>query len=106
MRPTQAQRLHQPVSATRRDPHHRQVGSPGPQRGLYLQPDVKRGGVHGWGFPQANRLTIPTLAAVAEHEAKAISLRQIATGLNPKGIGTVRGGAWSAVKVQRIMQRA
>ena len=120
-------------------------------------------------FPQANRLTVHILAAVAEHEAKAIStrtkdalaaakargkklggdrgnlpavakdgakasvaariakasnrasdlvpiieelktsgavsLRQIATGLNAKGIRTARGGAWSAVQVQRVMER-
>jgi DNA invertase Pin-like site-specific DNA recombinase len=120
-------------------------------------------------FPQANRLTVHILAAVAEHEAKAIStrtkdalaaakargkrlggdrgnlpavakkgakasvaariakadnrssdllpiieelkaagvvsLRQIAAGLNAKGIRTARGAAWSAVQVQRVMQR-
>jgi DNA invertase Pin-like site-specific DNA recombinase len=120
-------------------------------------------------FPQANRLTVHILAAVAEHEAKAIStrtrdalaaakargkrlggdrgnlpavakegakasvvariakannrasdllpiieelkaagpvsLRQIAAGLNAKGIRTVRGSAWSAVQVQRVMER-
>ena len=121
-------------------------------------------------FPQANRLTVHILAAVAEHEAKAIStrtkdalaaakargkrlggdrgnlpavakegakasvaariakaggraadlapiieelkgagavsLRQIAAGLNAKGIRAARGGAWSAVQVQRVMRRA
>jgi DNA invertase Pin-like site-specific DNA recombinase len=121
-------------------------------------------------FPQANRLTVHILAAVAEHEAKAIStrtkdalaaakargkrlggdrgnlpavakdgarasvmtrvekagnraadlapiieelraagaasLRQIATGLNAKGIKAARGGEWSAVQVQRVLERA
>jgi DNA invertase Pin-like site-specific DNA recombinase len=121
-------------------------------------------------FPQANRLTVHILAAVAEHEAKAIStrtkdalaaakargkrlggdrgnlpavakdgakasvaariakadnrtsdllpiieelkasgavsLRQIAAGLNAKGIKTARGGEWSAVQVQRVLERA
>jgi DNA invertase Pin-like site-specific DNA recombinase len=120
-------------------------------------------------FPQANRLTVHILAAVAEHEAKAIStrtkdalaaakargkrlggdrgnlpavakegakasvaaritkadsraadlapiiaelkgsgavsLRQLAAGLNAKGIRTARGGEWSAVQVQRVMER-
>jgi DNA invertase Pin-like site-specific DNA recombinase len=120
-------------------------------------------------FPQANRLTVHILAAVAEHEAKAIStrtkdalaaakargkrlgegrgnlpavakkgakasvaariakannrasdllpiieelkaagavsLRQIAAGLNEKGIRTARGGEWSAVQVQRVLER-
>jgi len=121
-------------------------------------------------FPQANRLTIHILAAVAEHEAEMIStrtklalaaakrkgttlggdrgncraiyrkgakasakvrnenaqrraadllpvietiraagatsLRQIADGLNQRGIPTVRGGEWSAVQVMRIERRA
>jgi DNA invertase Pin-like site-specific DNA recombinase len=121
-------------------------------------------------FPQANRLTVHILAAVAEHEAKAIStrtkdalaaakargtrlggdrgnlpavardgarasvaariakadsrasdlvpiieelkvtgavsLRQIAAGLNAKGIKTARGGEWTAMQVQRVMGRA
>lgn len=118
-------------------------------------------------FPQANRLTVHILAAVAEHEAKIISertkaalaaakargrvlggyrgstitadaralsgasraataarqaadvlpiigeiretgatsLRQIASGLNERGIPTAKGGAWSAVQVQRILAR-
>jgi hypothetical protein len=36
----------------------------------------------------------------------AVSLRQIATGLNAKGIRTARGGEWSAVQVQRVLERA
>jgi DNA invertase Pin-like site-specific DNA recombinase len=121
-------------------------------------------------FPQANRLTIHILAAVAEHEAEMIStrtklalaarkrkgkalggdrgncaqiarkgnrasakvrteaaqsraadllpvietikaegaasLRQIAAGLNQRGILTARGGEWSAAQVLRIMEHA
>ncbi len=120
-------------------------------------------------FPQANRLTVHILAAVAEHEASAISertkaalaaakargtklgrakgegnvmtdamrmvasvtvkakandraklvaetvreiqaegavsLRQIAAGLNARSIPTPRGGEWSAVQVQRVLAR-
>jgi DNA invertase Pin-like site-specific DNA recombinase len=116
-------------------------------------------------FPQANRLTVHILVAVAEHEAKAIStrtkdalaaakargkrlggdrgnlptvakasvaariakadnrasdllpiieelkaagavsLRQIAAGLNDKGIRTAPGGEWSAVQVQPVLER-
>jgi DNA invertase Pin-like site-specific DNA recombinase len=119
-------------------------------------------------FPQANRLTIHVLAAVAEHEAVmisertkvalaaakrrglslggdrgntrliyrkgaqasarvrgeqshrraadlmpviealktagAVTLREIAAGLNQRGIPTARGGEWSAVQVSRIME--
>jgi DNA invertase Pin-like site-specific DNA recombinase len=120
-------------------------------------------------FPQANRLTVHILAAVAEHEAKAIStrtkdalaaakargkklggdrgnlpavakdgakasvaariakannrssdllpiieelktsgavsLRQVAAGLNAKGIKTARGCEWNAMQVQRVVER-
>lgn len=118
-------------------------------------------------FPQANRLTVHILAAVAEHEARMISdrtrvalraakargvklggnrgsvisaeararsvsaradtaarhaadlipviteiqaggatsLREIAAGLNGRGIPTPRGGTWSAVQVQRVLAR-
>ncbi|MFC1456969.1 recombinase family protein [Microvirga arabica] len=35
----------------------------------------------------------------------ATSLRQIAAGLNERGIRTARGGTWSAVQVQRVMEQ-
>ena len=35
----------------------------------------------------------------------ATSLRQIADGLNQRGITTARGGEWSAVQVQRLTAR-
>jgi hypothetical protein len=37
--------------------------------------------------------------------AGATSLRAIAAGLNDRGIPTVRGGAWSAAQVMRVMAR-
>jgi hypothetical protein len=44
---------------------------------------------------------------VADIKAKgARSLREIAAGLNERGIPTARGGEWSAVQVQRVMNRA
>jgi DNA invertase Pin-like site-specific DNA recombinase len=36
----------------------------------------------------------------------AVSLREIAAGLNERGIPTARGAKWSAVQVQRVMARA
>jgi DNA invertase Pin-like site-specific DNA recombinase len=36
----------------------------------------------------------------------AVSLRQIAAGLNERGIPTARGGSWSPVQVQRVVDRA
>jgi DNA invertase Pin-like site-specific DNA recombinase len=46
----------------------------------------------------------PTIRAL--QAAGATSLRAIATGLNAQGIPTARGGGtWSAVQVQRVLQR-
>jgi DNA invertase Pin-like site-specific DNA recombinase len=43
---------------------------------------------------------------VAEIQASgASSLREIAAGLNTRGIRTVRGSEWSAVQVQRLLKR-
>jgi DNA invertase Pin-like site-specific DNA recombinase len=36
----------------------------------------------------------------------AVSLHQIAAGLNERGIKTARGGQWSAVQVQRVANLA
>lgn len=36
----------------------------------------------------------------------AVSLRQIAAGLNARNIGTARCGQWSAVQVQRVLYKA
>jgi DNA invertase Pin-like site-specific DNA recombinase len=43
---------------------------------------------------------------IAELQASgATSLRTIAAGLNARGIETARGGTWSAVQVQRVLDR-
>jgi DNA invertase Pin-like site-specific DNA recombinase len=43
---------------------------------------------------------------IAELQASgATSLRAIAAGLNERGIETARGGEWSAVQVQRVLER-
>jgi DNA invertase Pin-like site-specific DNA recombinase len=38
-------------------------------------------------------------------EAGAVSLRDLAAGLNTRGIRTVRGSKWSAVQVSRVLSR-
>ncbi len=54
---------------------------------------------------KANNRTSDLLPIIGELKASgAVSLRQIATGLNA-GIRTARGGAWSAVQVQRVIER-
>src|SRR3954454_460365 len=47
------------------------------------------------------------LAPVIEEvrAAGASSLRQIAAGLNERGIPTTQGGMWSAVQVKRVLER-
>ena len=43
----------------------------------------------------------PTIADL--RASGATSLREIAAGLNERGIPTARGGEWSAVQVQRVL---
>jgi hypothetical protein len=47
------------------------------------------------------------LPVVEDIKAKgAISLHQIAAGLNKRGIKTARGCDWSAIQVQRVLKLA
>jgi DNA invertase Pin-like site-specific DNA recombinase len=55
---------------------------------------------------KANNRTSDLLPVIEELKASgAVSLRQIAAGLNAKGIKTARGHGWSAVQVQRVLER-
>jgi hypothetical protein len=40
------------------------------------------------------------------HALRPKQLREIAAGLNERGMPTARGGQWSAVQVQRVMEGA
>jgi hypothetical protein len=56
---------------------------------------------------KANNRASDLLPIIEELKASgAVSLRQIAAELNTRGIRTARGGAWSAVQVQRVLERA
>jgi hypothetical protein len=46
------------------------------------------------------------LGAASGGLSGAMSLREIAGGLNARGIKTARGGEWSAVQVKRVLERA
>jgi DNA invertase Pin-like site-specific DNA recombinase len=54
---------------------------------------------------KATKRAADLLPLIGDLKAKgAVSLRQIAAGLNERGIKTARGGEWSAVQVQRVLE--
>jgi DNA invertase Pin-like site-specific DNA recombinase len=55
---------------------------------------------------EADRRAADLLPVIRSIQAEgAVSLRQIAAGLNERNVTTPRGGDWSAVQVQRVMPR-
>ena len=55
----------------------------------------------------AQRRAADLLPVIADLRSQgAVSLRDIAAGLNQRGIATARGGEWSAVQVARVMEQA
>jgi hypothetical protein len=60
----------------------------------------------GNSLVQVARVSSLQVLGPAVREEGATSLRQIAAGLNAKGIATPRGGEWSAVQVQRALRAA
>jgi hypothetical protein len=61
------------------------------------------------GLPETCRnrsREVPIFPVFSEPKASgAVSLRQLAAGLNERGIPIARGGDWSVVQVQRVMER-
>jgi DNA invertase Pin-like site-specific DNA recombinase len=56
---------------------------------------------------RADRRAADVMPSIRALQANgATSLRAIANGLNEQGIPTARGGAWSAVHVMRVLERA
>jgi len=62
---------------------------------------------HKWHEHVKSERRWETVPIIEELKASgAVSLRQIAAELNARGIRTARGGAWSAVQVKRVLERA
>lgn len=82
-------------------------------RGVHLgRPENLRNQEVGRGRGRAKRTEIADARAadlrpiiVDLKSSGALSLRQIAAGLNQRGIPTARAGTWSAVQVKRVLER-
>ena len=65
-----------------------------------------RAGLVARRIAEADRFAATVAPVIAEARAAgAKSLRQIAAGLNARGIATARGGKWEAVRVANILKR-
>ncbi|WP_262269602.1 recombinase family protein [Microvirga yunnanensis] len=71
--------------------------------------NAEAGRMNGWAVRAkiANSCTSDPLPIIEELKGSgAVSLQQIAAGLNAKRIKTAQGGEWSAVQMQRVMECA
>lgn len=74
-------------------------GSKGAAKGRTISIEVRKA--------QAAKHSADLAPIIDDIRAKgARSLREIAAGLNERGIPTARGGSWSAVQVWRVLGRA
>lgn len=73
-----------------------------------LQTDGVRGRQLGTKVQQekAQRRAVDLSGIIQEvRQGGAVTLREIAAGLNARGVPTARGGEWSATQVTRVLQR-
>ncbi|MET3413636.1 recombinase family protein [Methylobacterium sp. 1030] len=77
----------------------------GGDRGSVVSADARAKSVKARVAKAAGR-AVDLLPVIAEAQAAgAASFRQIAAGLNERGIPAARGGEWSAVQVKRVLDR-
>lgn len=77
----------------------------GGDRGVRPAHDVKvKGAAAGKAKADARASDLSGILAEIRAEG-AVSLRDIAAGLNARGIPTAKGGTWSAVQVSRVLAR-
>jgi len=62
-------------------------------------------GVPSWAIGAAASVDLQPIIADVQASG-GLSLRQIAAGLNQRGIPTARGGTWSAVQVRRVLHQS
>jgi DNA invertase Pin-like site-specific DNA recombinase len=80
------------------------LGRPNSDIGAYAKHGAKASAtVRGANAEKRAGDILPVIAAIREEGNT--SLREIAAALNERGITTARGGEWSAVQVQRVLQR-
>ena len=77
----------------------------GGDRGAVMKPEISALGVKAVKdrSRQKARDVAPIIAQI--QAGGAVSLRQIAKGLNDRGVPAPRGGQWQAKSVQRILER-
>jgi DNA invertase Pin-like site-specific DNA recombinase len=76
----------------------------GGDRGAVMKPEISALGVKAEDRSrQKARDVAPIIAQI--QAGGAVSLRQIAKGLNDRGVPAPRGGQWQAKSVQRVLER-
>lgn len=74
-------------------------------RGAKIDDDARARSVASRTAKATDRASVVEPIITELRAAGAVSLRELATGLNARGVPTARGGEWSAVQVQRVLAR-